>query len=177
MWKRLRTFNWNSFLPVVIDFFFNSNKDEGRNVWFLSCRIYIPFRKFCETTVELNSDKYAVKLNKSVKSWYQMSLSIYQNEFSIIATGTISLSVFYMESYDTICTQQPNKWKHVYYSGLALTVPIFDIGSSLSDAFMRPRRAEIRKQPTFTMETSTHDFSLFKKEKQMSAVLKPLSWV
>lgn len=72
----MRTFNWNSFLPVVIDFFFNSNKDEGRNVWFLSCRIYIPFRKFCETTVELNSDKYAVKLNKSVKSWYQMSLSI-----------------------------------------------------------------------------------------------------
>lgn len=47
----------------------------------------------------------------------------------------------------------------------------------MSDAFMRPRRIEIRKQSTFTMETSTHDFSLFKKEKQMSAVLKPLSWV
>lgn len=47
----------------------------------------------------------------------------------------------------------------------------------MSDAFMRPRRIEIRKQSTLTMETSTHDFSLFKKEKQMSAVLKPLSWV
>lgn len=102
-----------------------------------------------------------LKLNKSVKkliSNYNLSLSIkmsvsslYWNLQPVSVSFTWSHMIQYAHSSPTSASTAPDlQWQFQYL-----------IGFSSSDALMRERRIEIRKQPTIAIETNTRDFALF----------------